>query len=60
MLVLNVDSWSTGPSDLIDYGRDWAFDWEFSPISERVGCDITAIQDQWVSMKILINGQFSK
>ena len=62
MLVFNADSWPTRPSDLIDYGREEIgrlVEW-FCPILERAGCDISAIQDQWVSMKIQINGQFRK
>ena len=62
MLVFNVDGWPVRPSDLIDYGREEIgrlIKW-FWPILERGGCDITAIQDQWVSMKIQINGQFRK
>ena len=62
MLVFNVDGRPVRPSDLIDYGREEIgrlIKW-FWPILERVGCDITAIQDQWVSMKIQINGQFRK
>lgn len=62
MLVFHVDSWPTHPNDLIDFGRDeiqrltkW-----FEPVLERSGCNIGEIQGQWVSMKILINGQFSK
>ena len=51
MLVFIADRWPTCLSDLMDNGREeigrmvkWLF-----PILERAGCDISAIQDQWVS-----------
>ena len=62
MLVFIADRRPTCLSDLMDNGREeigrmvkWLF-----PILERAGCDISAIQDQWVSMKIQITGQFCK
>lgn len=62
MHVFNVNSWPTHPSDLLDYGRveiERLIEW-FQPILHRAGCNITAIQEQWVSMKIQFDGQFRK
>lgn len=62
MHVFNVDSWPTCPPDLWDYGRveiERLIEW-FQPILHRAGCNITAIQEQWVSIKMQINGQFRK
>ncbi len=62
MLVFNVDSWPTIPGDLLDFGREEIMrltQW-FQPILERAGCKISAIPDQWISLKIHVNGQFRK
>ena len=62
MLVFNVDSWPTHPSDLLDYGREEIgrlTQW-FQPILERAGCKTSAIQEQWISLKVQVSGQFRK
>ena len=62
MLVFNVDSWPTHPSDLLDFGREEIgrlMQW-FRPILERAGCKNSAIQDQWISVKVQVNGQLRK
>lgn len=62
MLVFNVDSWPAHPSDLLDFGREEIgrlTQW-FQPILERAGCKISTIQDQWISLKVKVNGQLWK
>lgn len=62
MLDFNVDSWPTRPGDLLDFGREEITpltQW-FQAILERAGCKISAIQDQWISLKIQVTGQFHK
>ena len=62
MLVFNADSWPTHPIDLLDFGREEIgrlTQW-FRPILERAGCKISAIQDQWISLKVQVNGQLRK
>ena len=62
MLVVNVDSWPTHPSDLLDYGREeigHLTQW-FQPILERAGCKTSAIQEQWIPLKVQVSGQFCK
>lgn len=62
MLVFNVDSWSTRPVDLFDFGSEeiMCLTRRFQPNLERARCKISAIQDQWISLKIMVNGQFRK
>lgn len=62
MLILNVDVWPSNPVDLVDHGREQIqrrIEW-FRPLLHAAGCNIDAIQDQWVSMKILVKNQFQK
>ena len=61
MLVFNVNSWPTRSGDL-DFGSKeiMRLTRRFQPILERTGCKISAIQDQWISPKIMVNGQFRK
>lgn len=62
MLVFNADCWPTHPSELLDYGKqeiERLIKW-FQSLLQRAGCNIAMIQDQWVSLKIQINGQFRK
>ena len=62
MLIFNVDVWPTRSSDLVDYGRQEIqrlTDW-FKVALERSGCDVQNIQDQWISLKIVVNSQFRK
>ena len=55
-LILNVDSWPSDPKDLVDFGRK-----EIQrPLLQETGCNIEAVQDQWVSMKMLVKTQFQK
>ena len=62
MLVFNVDSWPMRPGDLLDFGSEEIrrLTRRFQPILERAGCKISSIQDQWISLKIMVNGQFRK
>lgn len=62
MLVFNVDSWPTRPGDLLDFGSEEIrhLTRRFQPILERAGCKISSIQDQWISLKIMVNGQLRK
>lgn len=62
MLVFNVDSWPTRPGDLLDFGSEeiMRLTQRFQPILERAGCKISTIQDQWISLKVMVNGQFRK
>lgn len=51
MLVLNVDVWPSNPSHLVDYGTEEIqrlIEW-FRPLLHTAGCNIDAVQDQWVS-----------
>ena len=62
MLILNVDVWPSNPVDLVDHGREQIqslIEW-FRPLLRTAGCNIDGIQDQWVSMKILVKNQFQK
>ena len=62
MLVFNVDSWPTHPCDLLDYRREEIgrlTQW-FQPILERAGCKTSAIQEQRISLKVQVSGQFRK
>ena len=62
MLVLNVDVWPSNPSHLVDYGTEeiqQLIEW-FRPLLHTAGCNIDAVQDQWVSMKFLVKSQFQK
>ena len=50
MLVFNVESCPTHPSDPLDYRREEIerlTQW-FQPILERAGCKTSTIQDQWI------------
>ena len=62
MLVFNIDSWPTRPGDLLDFRSEeiMLLARRFQPILERAGCKISAIQDQWISLKVMVNGQFRK
>jgi len=48
MLLFNVDSWPTYPSDLLDFGSEeiMCLTKRFQPILETAGYKISAIQDQ--------------
>ena len=62
MLILNVDAWPSDPKDLVDFGREEIqrlVEW-FRPLLQKTGCNIEAVQDQWVSMKMLVKSQFQK
>lgn len=62
MLVFNIDSWPMRPGDLLDFGSEEIIHLtrRFQPILDRAGCKISAIQDRWISLKIMVNGQFRK
>lgn len=50
MLILNIDSWPSNPKDLVDFGRkeiQCLVEW-FRPLLQETGCNIEAVQDQWV------------
>ena len=50
MLILNVDAWSSDPKDLVEFGREeiqHLVEW-FRPLLQKTGCNIEAVQDQWV------------
>ena len=62
MLILNVYAWPSEPKDLVDFGREeiqLLVEW-FRPLLQKTGCNIEAVQDQWVSMKMLVKSQFQK
>lgn len=56
MLVFNVDSGPTRPGDLLDFGGEEIrrLTRMFQTISERAGCKISSIQDQQISLKIMV------
>lgn len=55
MLVFNVNSWPTYPGEEIRHLTQ-----RFQAILEKAGCKIASIQDQWISLKIMVSGQFHK
>lgn len=62
MFFLNINVWPSNPVDLVDYGREemqhlrgW-----FRPLLHTAGCNINAVHNQWVSLKILVKSQFQK
>lgn len=62
MLILNVDAWPSDPKDLVDFGREEIqrlVEW-FRSLLQKTGCNIEAVQDQWLSMKMLVKSQFQK
>ena len=62
MLILNVDAWPSDPKDLVEFGREeiqHLVEW-FRPLLQKTGCNIEAVQDQWVLMKMLVKSQFQK
>ena len=59
-LILNVDAWPSDPKDLVDFGTEETkhlVEW-FPPPLQETGCNIEAVQDQWISMKMLVKSQF--
>ena len=61
-IVFNVNSWPTCPGDLLNFGSEEIrrLTRRFQAILEKAGCKIASIQDQWISLKIMVNGQFHK
>ena len=60
MLVFNVDAWPTNPKDLVVFGNEQIerlSHW-FEPVLANAGCQVNAIPDEWLSMKLQINTSF--
>ena len=59
-LVFNVDAWPTNPQDLVVFGNEQIerlAHW-FEPVLANAGCQVVAIPDEWLSMKVQINTSF--
>lgn len=60
MLVFNVDGWLTNPQHLVVFGNEQIeclAHW-FEPLLANDGCQVYAIPDEWLSMKVHINTSF--
>lgn len=60
MLVFNTDAWLGTPQDLIVFGNDKIqrlTQW-FKPMLEKARCNVNAIPDEWLSMKMKVNTSF--
>lgn len=60
LTVFNHDAWPTDMEALLDFGREKVerlIKWFRAPLLSS-GCDVSAIQTQWLSLKVLVHSNF--